>query len=71
MPYLLEVLRAPDEIASIAMKPPFGPGFDEDVLPRVAKVEVWATTASDEDEWVEWRVFFDSGDVEWRRVNGY
>ena len=73
MPYLIEVFKGEEAKRLSKEMPPTGPGFSQDELKNVFRLEIWGSLFSDPGaDYVEWRLFDIKGNrVNDRRVEGY
>jgi len=73
MSYLCELIEDRKQARLIAgEREPIGPHFAPDVVDRVARLELWATTASDPGEWIEFRALdLEGHEIARRRLEGY
>ncbi len=68
MPYLYNSYQGDNMTAEATSKPPFGPGFTDEQAMQAERMEVWATTFSDSDEYVEFRLLKDDQVIHSRRI---
>jgi len=74
MPHLIEKHEDADSAKRAAKsQPPFGPGFPDEIIEKIARFEVWGSDFKDPgDDWCEFRAFdADGNKVGERRVAGY
>jgi hypothetical protein len=70
--YLMKTLAGKEAKDEVRARPPFGPGMSEETIQKTERVEVWATSFSDADEFCEFRAFDAKGVLfATGRVNGY
>jgi len=72
LPYLYETIEGDRAREEASVPLPLGPGFSEDVLNRIARLEIHCTSATDPSEWCEFHAFDDDGiQISRKRISGY
>lgn len=74
MPHLIQTHATPEAAQEVAKtREPFGPGFPNTVVEKIAKLEVWGSSLKDPGgDYCEFRAFdADGKTIDSRRLGGY
>ena len=73
MPYLYTQYQGEEARREAIQKPPIGPGFSEEEVHNIDRLEVWASSFSDPGEdYTDWKLFDAQGRlINERRMRGY
>ncbi|MFX0200222.1 MAG: hypothetical protein ACFFCW_29230 [Candidatus Hodarchaeota archaeon] len=73
MPYLYTEHQGEEARREAIQKPPKGPGFSEEEVRNIDRLEVWASSFTDPGEdYTDWKLFDDQGRlINERRIRGY
>lgn len=72
--YLIEAIKEAEPAREkAAQDPPFGPGFDKDVVDKTARIEVWGSSLDEGySDFCVFKVFDDVGElITERQIGGY
>ena len=73
MPYLYTQYQGEEARREAIQKPPKGPGFSEEEIHNIDRLEVWASSFNDPGEdYTDWKLFDAQGQlIKERRIKGY